>query len=181
MKKVALLSILILFIGAVASAQTVGGPVALKAIIPSYIGFSGPSVSVVTFDYTNLGIGVAMALPVTKLASALPTWTLIYNLDGTKTVNVCAYATALIGSGSNAIPASSLYGQSVAVGGNQAFAFTANACGQANAMVLDTIANASSNTDKTEGFSGMFLQTPDGTVVKPDTYNGTLNIIAVVQ
>jgi hypothetical protein len=177
MKKVALL-ILVLFVAAFASAQNVnGGPVALKAVIPSYIGIGSPSVSTVTFDYTNLGVGIAMGLPITKLASALPTWNLMYNLDGTKSVQVCAYATALV-DGSSSIPASSLYAQPI--GGSSTTAFTASACGQSNAMLLDTVANATSNSGKSEGFSGMFLQTPDGTVVKPGTYNGTLNIVAQV-
>ena len=55
MKKVCSIAVLVLLVGALASAQTVtGGPVALKAIIPSFIGFTGQSVSTVTFDYTNL-------------------------------------------------------------------------------------------------------------------------------
>lgn len=179
MKKAALLAVVVLLAGTFASAQTTGTPVALKAIIPSYIGFTGPNVSTVTFDFTNLGLNVATGLPITKLASALPTWTLMYNLDGTKNVTVCAYASALTGVGSNTIPASSLYGQPV--GGSATNPFTGTDCGQANSMLLDTIGSATSNPGKTEGFSGMFLQTPNGTVVHPDTYNGTLNIIAMVQ
>jgi hypothetical protein len=157
-----------------------GGPVTLTAIIPSYLGFTGPSVSSVTFDYTNLGVGLAMGLPITKLASALPSWTLIYNLSGQPTITVCAYASTLAGSGTNTIPTSSIYGSPN--GSNSPAQFNGNGCGQSgNAIVMDTIANATSSTGKSEAFTGMFLQTPNGSVIPPDTYTGTLSIVAQAQ
>lgn len=165
-----------------ASAQTVaGGPVALKTIIPSYLAIYSPSAPTVTFDYTNFGALVVSGLPATKLADVLPTWNLVYNLDGTKTLVVCAYLSdGFKGSGSASMPASSLYAQPL--GSATTGQFTGTCGGNANAMQLDSIANATFNTGKTEGFSGMFFQTPGGGVVPaPGTYTDTLNIVALVQ
>ena len=172
-------------VAAVAAPVTAnGGPVTLTAIIPSYIGFSGPSVQSVTFDYTNLGLPVAMGLPTTKLAAgASPSWTLIYNLPNKPTITVCAYASALTGesNSANVIPTSSIY-SATGNSGNQAFQFNGTGCGQSgNAIVMDTIANATSSTGTAESLVGMFMQTPNGTVIPPDTYTGALNIIAQAQ
>lgn len=156
-----------------------GGPVTLTAIIPSYIGFNAPTVNNVMFDYTNLGLSVATGLPITKLASALPGWSLMYNLANKPTITVCAYATPLSGSGATSIPTSSIY---AAPNGGATVQFTGDGCGQSgNVIVMDTIANAASSTGKSESFTGMFMQTPNGTVIPPDTYTGTLNIVAQVQ
>jgi len=156
-----------------------GGAVTLTAIIPSYIGFTSPNIQSITFDYTIDGLALAMGLPVTKLAGTNPSWTLLYNLSGKPTITVCAYATALTGSGTNSIPASSVYG---APNGGATLQFNGSGCGQTgNAIVMDTINGATFNTGKTEAFTGFFLQTPNGAVVPPDTYTGTLNIIAQAQ
>lgn len=162
---------------------TTGAPVALTAIIPSYIGFLAPNVSSVTFDFSALGLNVATGLNITKLAPGTnPSWTLMYNLAGKPTVTVCAYVTPLAGSGTNsfAFTGADLY---AAPNGGASAQFNATGCGQTgNAVVMDTISSATFNTGKSEAFSGMFLQTPGGGVVPPpDTYTGTLTIVAQVQ
>lgn len=183
MKKVALVALLCACLSSVGFAanptSATGGPVTLTAIIPAYLGFGLPNVSSVTFDYTNIGSMVATGGPITKLATTpLPSWTLTYNLSGKPTVTVCAYATPLAGS-TYSIPTSSIF---AAPNGKATVQFTGDGCGQTgNAIVMDTIANATSSTGKAEAFTGMFSQTPSGVVVPPDTYTGTLNIVAQVQ
>lgn len=159
-------------------------PVTLNAIIPSYIGFSTPSVASVTFDYSNFGAAVATGLPISKLATGnTPSWTLSYNLVGSPTITVCAYATALTGvnNSSNTIATSSIYA-ATGSSGSQAYQFNSTGCGQTgNAIVMDTITGATSSTGRSEALVGMFMQTPNGTVIPPDTYTGAVNIVAQVQ
>lgn len=183
MKKAILLAVVLaLFCGpGFATGQSAnGGPVTLNAIIPGGMGFTGPSVQSVTFDYTNLGLALATGAPVTKLASGpSPSWTLFYNLDGSKSVQVCAYTSDLVGTNvAHTIPGSAVYA-ATASSGTTAYQFNSTVCGHANAISLETIANATSSSGRSEALVGMFMQTPNGTVVAPDTYTGTLSIIAV--
>jgi hypothetical protein len=46
---------------------------------------------------------------------------------------------------------------------------------------MNTIANATSSTGTTESLLGMLMQTPNGTVIPPNTYTGTLSIVAEAQ
>lgn len=182
MKKVflaAMFAALLTSVGFAAGPTTAtGGPVTLSAIIPAYIGFGSPNVSSVTFDYTNMGIDVAMGQPITKLASADPSWTLIYNLAGKPTITVCAYASDLTGTLGGTIQGSQLYASPNGAGSVQ---FNGSGCGQANAVTMETIPDATSSIGRTESLKQLFMQTPSGTVVAPDTYTGTLSIVAQAQ
>jgi len=186
MKKAIFLALVLsLFFGPgfVAGQSANGGPVTLNAIIPGGIGFTGPSVQSVTFDYTNLGSALALGVPVSKLASgASPSWSLFYNLSNSPTITVCAYTSDLVGTNnsSNTIPGTAVY-SATASSGTTAYQFNGNYCGHSNAIEVDTIANATSSSGTTEALKGMFMQTPDGTVIAPDTYTGTLSIIAIAQ
>ena len=183
---VALAVTLFTSVGFAADSTSASGPspVTINAIIPSYIGLSMPSVASVTFDYSYLGAGVATGLPITKLATGnSPSWTLSYNLVGSPTITVCAYASPLTGTNnsSNSIPTSSIYA-ATGKSGTNAFQFNSNGCGQTgNAIVMDTITGATHSTGTAEALEGMFMQTPNGTVIAPDTYTGSVNIIAQVQ
>ena len=157
-------------------------PVSLTAIIPSYIGFSTPSVSSVTFDYSNFGSAVVTGLNITRNATgASPSWTLMYNLVNSPTVTVCAVAQPLVGQNSGTQISPAQIFAATQSSGSQAFQFNQTCAGQPNAILLDSIQHATSSTGTTESLVGMFMQTPNGTVLTPDTYVGSVNIIAQVQ
>jgi hypothetical protein len=189
----ALLAVTLLF-GTFAAAQTYtgtanGGAVAIQAIVPQYIGFTGQSVTSLKFDFStsptqahNIAGGWTDTEVAVMDATQLPTWTLSYNLSGQPTVQVCAYATDLFGATalSDKVPATGIVGTSVVLGNALHFGSADGVCTQHNSFLLDNITKATHTTGVgvTEGFNMFGLIVP--AYMTPGTYNGTINVIAQV-
>lgn len=138
----------------------------------------------------SLGITITTPGPVnfslnggTTPGSVVPAWTTNWNLNPQRTsLAVCVYLTgALIGTGTNpdTIPPANVLAQPNATG--TFFALTGSACGQTNAVTVNTIAITESNRRNGSANDSAGLEINETTppiTLSPDTYSGTLNIIA---
>lgn len=149
--------------------------VALTAHMPETISVSLTAGSTVSFD-------LSQASPVA--GSATPTWTTTWNLNPTNhaAVNTCVYfssTTALTGGTfGNIISTSNILGQ--AEGTGTATAITTLACGETNALQINTYSITSLNRHNTTGSTdsvSLEINT-SGLSLSADTYTGTLNIIS---
>ena len=188
----------VLLVGVTAVAQSsmsaTSTPVTITAFVPEFIGLTAVNAAPVMFDFTGYQDHIANGeTNVGAIAKSVPTWTLNYNLKH-RTVTVCAYASDLMGTQSGSIPAAYLAGQSVQNGSPQAFFGIAetNCTDKPNAILLDQIKGATSSVNtfagktRLEGFLTLQLNSNPGNnqfgstglVPAPDTYTGSLYIVA---
>ena len=181
MKKiVASFAILTLALFAVsASAQTVTSntqTVALNAVVPEAITLDAPSASVINFVIA----GTPFSTSATN-GDVAPTFNVNYSLKANRSFTVCAYLPgtgALVGTGTNndKISSGNILGK---FNGAGAFvAFDGNtACGQAHGLIVDTITSTSALHSVTKNEKVEMQVGPLGGIT-PDTYTGTLNLVA---
>jgi len=167
----AITSILVLALLAVsASAQTSNmKSVTLKAISPEYITLSQTMSPTITFTFQ----------PGSTFANGdqNPGLSLQYNLASSKTITVCAYLSGdLVGTNSaNIIPMKDV-NFNVGNPGTQQFTGT---CGTIPNAVTWTQFSGQQGTTAVSS-TGMFIATGGAFAPVPDTYTGTMNIIAQV-
>lgn len=113
--------------------------------------------------------------------STVPAWITQWDLKPQRTqVQVCAYLSgALTGTGGNpdTIPASNVLGQPDGTGSFTAL--TGTACGQSNALSISITPLTSANRRNGSRSDSIVLEINEsGLSLSPDTYTGTLNLIA---
>lgn len=148
-------------------------PVALSATKPESLSVTLTTGGPVTFAL-NGG---------TTTGSVVPAWTTNWNLDPQRTqVQVCVFLSgALTGTGGNTdtIPPANVLAQPDATGSFTAL--TGSACGQSNALSISTHAITLSNRKNGSANDSVGLEineTSPPITISPDTYSGTLNILA---
>jgi|SRR5579859_13792 hypothetical protein len=168
MKKSLFAIALLLVFAAAASAQVNSNIQAttLKAISPAYISLQPTNSPTITFNFT----------PGTNNANAdqKPGVSMAYNLKNS-TVTVCAYlAGDLVGTDGGGVIAPGSLNAILPSGTVQ---FTKTCAGNSNAITVDTIHNATQASGVSESF-WLFLAVPGNFPPAPDTYTGTMNIVA---
>jgi hypothetical protein len=146
-------------------------PVALTAFKGEGLSISPPTVSTVNFTLSG---GTASG-------DATPSWATSWRLKpGRNYVHVCVYLSGplmpLIPANPGSIPAANVL---VALNDTPPFtALTGSACGFSNALEIGTVHITGSNrSGQISGTIGIQIN-QSGLTLLPDTYSGTLNIIA---
>jgi hypothetical protein len=146
-------------------------PVTLNALAPESLSVTLTTPGPVTF---NLNGG-------TVPGSVVPAWTTNWNLANTRTsLAVCVYLTGALTApapNTDTIPPANILGQPDATG--PFAALTGAGCGQTNALVISTTAITNANRRNGSRNNSVALEiNQTGLSLAPDTYTGTLNIIA---
>jgi hypothetical protein len=165
-----------LLLTALASAQVTATPatVALAATKAESVSITLTTPGPVTF---NLNGG-------TTPGSVAPAWTTNWNLQPTSTpLDVCVYLsgdlTGSISGNTDTVPPANIFGS--ADGTGTYTALTGAACGQSNALLINSIAISGSNHKNGSQNDSVALEineTSPAISLSADTYSGTLNIIA---
>ena len=170
--------------------------VTMTAVVPEYLALT----HAVNADAVMFNFGTDNSVDARNISAgwhngvasqSSPSWGLEYNLRIGRSITVCAYATNFLGttSGTTAvIPVNYLSGTSLQ--GNKAsasFGAVSECSAQPGAILLDKISGADATSTgnrfgvpRPEGFSSMVLipSAAGDYVPTPDTYSGTLMIVA---
>jgi hypothetical protein len=149
--------------------------IALNAVLQEAITIDAPSVAVVNFAI----VGSPFSTSVTD-GDATPTFNTNYSLKSGRVLSVCAYLAApLVGSTSgntDTISANGVLAQFNGTGGYVAFG-GGSACGATNSLLVDTFTTTPTVHSAVRN-NKIALQIGVLGGKTPDTYTGTLNIIA---
>jgi hypothetical protein len=168
MKKSLFAIALLVVFAAVASAQVTSNSlsVTLKAVSPEFISLQPTMSPNINFNFQ----------PGSTFADGdqMPGLAVSYNLASSKTITVCAY---LSGPLQGLVQANTISADAVNLnaGNPGTLSFKGTACGQPNGLTWTSFSGQQGSKSVTS--TGMFIQTGSKPPV-PDTYTGTMNIVA---